>query len=45
MAGNPPDLLISVPGNAAGTLDLHRGKEMIELGHTLAVQALDAADL
>jgi NTE family protein len=42
LAATPPDVLIKVPGNAAGTLDLYKATEMIELGRTLAVKALDA---
>jgi NTE family protein len=43
LAGYPPDLLISVPKNACRGLDFHRAADMIELGRTLTVEALDAA--
>ena len=42
MASYPPDILISVPRNAARTLDFHRGAEMIALGRELTEQALDS---
>jgi NTE family protein len=43
MASNPPDILITVPSNAVGTLDFHRAAEMIELGRKLTTEALDRA--
>ncbi|MEA5052880.1 MAG: patatin-like phospholipase family protein [Propionicimonas sp.] len=43
LAALPPDLLINVPGDAAKTMDFHRAEELIELGRTLAVEALDKA--
>ncbi|CAN5190079.1 patatin-like phospholipase family protein [soil metagenome] len=43
LAGQPPDVLVSVPVSAARTLDFHRASELIELGYTLTVAALDAA--
>lgn len=43
MAGNPPDVLIRVPSDACRTLDFHRAAEVIALGRSLAVEALDAA--
>jgi NTE family protein len=43
MAGLPPDVLISVPADAARTLDFHRAKDMIELGRTVTATALTAA--
>ena len=39
----PPDLLITVPGDAARTLDFHRAAELIDLGRSLAESALDSA--
>lgn len=45
LAGYPPDVLVTVPKNACRTLDFHRGAEMIELGRTLAEQALAGANL
>lgn len=41
MAGSPPDLLISVPKDACGTLDFHQANELIEIGRQQAAQALD----
>lgn len=41
LAGFPPDVLITVPRDAAGTLDFHRAPSMVELGRTLAAAALD----
>lgn len=41
MAAYPPDLLIEVPRTACRSLDFHRAAEVIEVGHTLAAQALD----
>jgi NTE family protein len=43
MASNPPDVLVTVPSNAVGTLDFHRAAEMIELGRRLMTEALDRA--
>jgi NTE family protein len=43
LAGYPPDLLISVPKNACRGLDFHRAADMIALGRTLTIEALDAA--
>lgn len=45
IAGYPPDVLISVPKNAARTLDLHRAAEMIDLGRRLAHDALADVEL
>lgn len=39
----PPDVLVTVPGDAARTLDFHRATELIALGRTLAEEALDRA--
>ena len=41
LASFPPDVLITVPRDAAGTLDFHLAAPMIELGRALAAQALD----
>jgi NTE family protein len=41
LAALPPDLLIEVPGDAARGMDFHRAAELIELGRTLAAEALD----
>lgn len=43
MAANPPDVQVTIPADAAGTLDFHRATEMIALGREKAQQALDAA--
>jgi NTE family protein len=45
LAGNPPDVLVSVPKDACRSLDFHRAAEMIELGRDLTTKALAAADL
>ena len=45
LAGNPPDVLVTIPKNACRTLDFHRAREMIELGRTLTGDALDAASV
>lgn len=45
MGGSPPDLLITVPKNACGTLDFHRAEETIEIGRRKAEEALDAAGI
>ena len=41
LAGYPPDVLIEIPGDAAGTLEFHRAAEMTELGRHAAKLALD----
>lgn len=41
LAGNPPDVLVTVPRDACRTLDFHRATEMIALGRTLTTEALD----
>lgn len=41
LAGYPPDILIEIPGDAAGTLEFHRVAEMTELGRSAAKIALD----
>lgn len=43
LAGLPPDVLVTVPVDAARTLDFHRAAEMIELGRRLTAKALDDA--
>lgn len=45
LAAFPPDVLITVPKNAARTLDFHRADEMIALGRTLTAEALDQAQI
>ncbi|HEY1841090.1 MAG TPA: patatin-like phospholipase family protein [Mycobacterium sp.] len=44
LAAYPPDLLIEVPRSACRGLEFHRAAEVIEIGRTLAAEALDAAD-
>jgi NTE family protein len=41
LAASPPDLLITVPRSAARVLDFHRAEELITLGRTRAIAALD----
>jgi len=43
LAGNPPDVLVTVPKDVCRTLDFHRASEMIEVGRIRTAQALDAA--
>ncbi|HEX6424005.1 MAG TPA: patatin-like phospholipase family protein [Acidimicrobiales bacterium] len=45
LAGYPPDVLVTVPRDACRSLDFHRAAEMIDLGRTLATDALDRAGL
>lgn len=42
-AGNPADVMVSVPRDACRSLDFHRAAEMIELGRSLTADALDRA--
>ena len=44
LAAYPPDLLIEVPRTACRSLEFHRAAEVIDIGHELAAQALDALD-
>lgn len=44
LAGNPPDVLVTVPKDACRSLDFHRAAEMIDLGRALTTDALDRAD-
>ncbi|WP_354698790.1 putative NTE family protein [Paraconexibacter sp. AEG42_29] len=41
LAGFPPDVLITIPRDAARTLDFHRAAAMIELGRERTIAALD----
>lgn len=43
MAAYPPDVLIEVPVDSAGTLDFHRASELIEIGQQSARAALDVS--
>ncbi len=45
MASNPPDLLVSIPGNVSGTYDFHRAAEVSAVGRDSAIKAFDAAGL
>lgn len=44
LAARPPDVLVSIPFNACGTLDFLRAPEMIEIGRQRAIDALERAD-
>lgn len=44
LAAYPPDLLIEVPRTACRSLEFHRAAEVIDIGHQLAAQALDALE-
>jgi NTE family protein len=41
LAACPPDVLIAIPRSSCRTLDFHKAEEMIALGRSLAVEALD----
>jgi NTE family protein len=43
LAALPPDVLVTVPGDAAKAIDFHRATELIDLGRTLTEAALDEA--
>jgi len=43
LAALPPDVLVTVPGDAAKTMDFHRAVELIALGRRLTEAALDEA--
>jgi NTE family protein len=43
LAALPPDVLVTVPGDAARTTDFHRAEELIALGRRLTEVALDEA--
>lgn len=45
LATLPPDVLVTVPGDAAKAMDFHRANELIELGRTLTEAALDEATI
>ena len=45
LAGDPPDVLVTVPKDACKTLDFHRAAEMITLGRDLTTDALDRVNL
>lgn len=45
LAGHPPDLVVTVPFDACGTLDFHRASEMIDLGRRLTTEALTGAGI
>jgi NTE family protein len=44
LSAYPPDLLIEVPRSTCRSLDFHRAAEVIDVGRTLAEQALDALE-
>ena len=41
LAACPPDVLIAIPRSSCRTLDFHKAEELIALGRSLAVEALD----
>ena len=41
LAGDPPDVLVTIPKDACRTLDFHRAADMISLGRELTADALD----
>jgi len=43
LAALPPDVLVTVPGDAAKTMDFHRAEELIAIGRRLTEAALDEA--
>ncbi|MFZ0531232.1 MAG: patatin-like phospholipase family protein [Propionicimonas sp.] len=43
MAASPPDVIVTVPVDAARALDFHRAAELIQLGRELTATALDEA--
>ncbi len=43
LAAQPPDVLVTIPGNAAKAMEFHRAVELIELGRRLTAESLDAA--
>jgi NTE family protein len=43
LATLPPDVLVTVPGDAAKTMDFHRAVELIALGRQLTEAVLDDA--
>ncbi|MDY7102108.1 MAG: patatin-like phospholipase family protein [Actinomycetota bacterium] len=44
-AASPPDVLITIPSDACGSLEFHRAAEMIDLGRNATADALDRAGL
>jgi NTE family protein len=45
LAGNPPDVLVTIPKDACRSLDFHRASDMIAIGRDLTIEALDRAVL
>lgn len=45
MAATPPDLLVSIPRDTAGTYDFHHAREIADVGREEAITAFDAAGL
>ena len=43
LATLPPDVLVTVPSDAAKTMDFHRAAELIAIGRRLTEAALDEA--
>lgn len=44
LAAHAPDVLVTVPKDACRTLDFHRAAELVEVGRTLAREALDRVE-
>lgn len=45
LAANPPDIMITIPSDACGTMEFHRAEELIGLGRAAAEEAFDRAGL
>lgn len=45
MAANPPDLLVSIPRDTAGTYDFHHAREIADVGREKAISAFDTVGL
>ncbi len=45
LAGNPPDIHLSVPASVCSAFDFHRAEEVIEFGHMLCAEALDREEI
>lgn len=41
LAGYPPDVMVTIPADACGSLDFHRATELIDLGRAMAATAFD----
>ena len=45
LAAHPPDVMVTIPKDACRSVDFHRAADMIEIGRTLTIEALDATDI